>query len=99
MIRITKQGDPRLLRTYRKFTCKACGCEFIADDADYTVEKYAKPYSYELDPLGLKDTCVTKFAATCPCCETYIYTDEAEEISYKEIVKFDEKEKKAHVWG
>lgn len=97
MIRITKAGDPRLLRTYRKFTCKACGCEFIADDDDYTVETHYLPPLDEFDPLALCDRRSTEtFSSICPDCGTYIKADvsEVKYVPHKEIVKIDEKEYK-----
>jgi hypothetical protein len=96
MIRVTKQGDPRILHTYYKFKCGSCKCEFIADESDYKTTQYDDIFSASdgLDPLGLEHRIITMVRIACPCCGTYIDMDlsKVEKVSYKEIVKFDEKE-------
>lgn len=100
MSRIIKEGDVRMFKSYRKFICEKCKCEFIADDSEYKVHHY-EDINGDLNPFDIKT--YTSYVVTCPCCDTVIHDHSPETISYKEIVKFDEekekREKRDFVWG
>lgn len=52
-MRILKHGTLQS----RKFVCKVCGCEFVADACEYSVETMS----------GF----VIGYGADCPCCDHY----------------------------
>lgn len=52
---VTKEGNLELLKKYVKFRCSDCGCEFIADNTEY---------SYEFNQHDGE-----VYNVKCPCCK------------------------------
>lgn len=59
---IIKNGDLSKLRENKHFICERCGCEFIADDTEYTY-----PSQIEMMHDGIEAKC------TCPTCGNMVY--------------------------
>ena len=60
-MKILRDGDLNLCRTYYKFHCYRCGCIFVADNTEYK----------RSDDIG------TFYAVTCPYCDHKIIKDES----------------------
>ncbi len=67
-MKIIKHGDLNRLKEIKLFKCKACGCEFEADNTEYKHE-----YSQ-------RDNCGW-YAIECPTCGLWTKTDYYEEAN------------------
>lgn len=67
MIKVIKEGIPQVYA--RRFECKKCGCEFLADQSEYSAMwDYSTP---------LVDT---MYVCKCPCCGGNVRTKSKEEL-------------------
>jgi len=64
-MKIIKQGDLYRLKEIKRFKCKACGCEFEADNTEYR-----RDYSQ-------RENCGW-YAIKCPTCDRWVTTDDEE---------------------
>ena len=61
-MKIIKQGDLNRLKEIKRFKCKACGCEFEADNTEYK-----RQYSQ-------RENCGW-YEIKCPTCHSWATTD------------------------
>jgi len=62
-MRVIKYGDKNLLKKIRRFKCKACGCEFEADNTEYK-HQYSQ-----------REMCGW-YEIKCPTCDEWVTADE-----------------------
>ena len=61
-MKIIKQGDLSRLKEIKRFTCKACGCEFEADNTEYRRD------------YDQRENCGW-YTIKCPTCDGWVTTD------------------------
>ena len=66
-MRIIKQGDLNRLKEIKRFECKACGCEFEADNTEYN-HQYSQ-----------REMC-SWYEIKCPTCGSWATTN-CEEVN------------------
>lgn len=57
-MKILIPGHKEKVKKYKEFTCRDCGCVFLADQTEYT---------------NVSDQNGSDVYADCPCCETRIH--------------------------
>lgn len=60
-MKIVKEGNPNWNKKPKEFTCRYCGCVFVADSNEYVVDTWRNTKTY---------TC------NCPCCDNKAYLEE-----------------------
>lgn len=50
------------------FTCSACGCEYVADEKDYTLKDFIIVKNYGWTGRNTYNVVCRVYSCTCPCC-------------------------------